>query len=420
LSLKNMKKIHVPDGPFKMTLSENLRRFALFSAGIFIFFIVLFGLTLTLVYSQMLPFIAPDTASTITEAAFHNILPIAGILFAPSAIVAWWLARAINRNRQLKARLDLNERVLEMVSDDVYIHSIDGNRLYASKPDARNGGASRSNITTQDAIFNELIKPRIRGLMESGEISWESTHDTEESSVPVEVRSRIVAVDKQDSILSVVSDISERKRNEEELRRSSEKLQRAMNSTIDSMASIAEARDPYTAGHQQRVARLAVAIARELNLSEEQIEGIRVAGALHDIGKISVPAEILSKPGRLRKSEFELVKDHAEIGYGLLKMIEFSRPVAQIVLQHHERMDGSGYPGGLTGEQILIEARIMGVADVIESMSSHRPYRPAFSIEKALLEIIMKKDILYDASVVEACVRLFNDKGFKFDQGDKA
>jgi putative nucleotidyltransferase with HDIG domain len=337
------------------------------------------------------------------------------MLLLPSAVSSWWLTHNVNRNRQLRRRLEVDEQVLEMVNDAIYVHTVDGARLYASKPDARNGGATRNNIVAQDSIYNELIGPRIQGLMKSGEISWESTHSTEDASIPVEVRSRIIKMDKQDSVLSVVRDISERKRSEEALRRSSEKLQRAMNSTIDSMASIAEARDPYTAGHQQRVARLATAIAKELNLTEEQIEGIRVAGTLHDIGKISVPAEILSKPGRLRKSEFELVKDHAEIGYGLLKMIEFSRPVAQIVLQHHERMDGSGYPGKLTREQIFIEARIMGVADVIESMSSHRPYRPAYSIEKALLEIIMKKGILYDTEVVEACVRLFNDKGFKFD-----
>jgi HD-GYP domain-containing protein (c-di-GMP phosphodiesterase class II) len=140
-----------------------------------------------------------------------------------------------------------------------------------------------------------------------------------------------------------------------------------------------------------------------------------VAGILHDIGKISVPAEILSKPGCLRKNEFNLVKDHSEFGYSLLKAIEFSQPVAQIVLQHHERIDGSGYPSGLTGDNIMIEARIMGIADVIESMSSHRPYRPAHNIDKALLEIVMQKGVLYDAEIVDACVRLFNEKGFTFN-----
>jgi putative nucleotidyltransferase with HDIG domain len=181
------------------------------------------------------------------------------------------------------------------------------------------------------------------------------------------------------------------------------------------MAFTGEIRDPYTAGHQQRVAKLACAIAQEMGLPEEQIQGIRVAGTLHDIGKIYVPGEILSKPGQLRKNELNLIKDHAEVGYDLLKTIEFSWPVAQVVLQHHERMDGSGYPEGLSGDDILIEARIMGVADVIEAMASHRPYRPALSVEKALLEIIQKKDKLYDPQVVDACLKLFSEKQFSFD-----
>jgi len=410
-----MKKLHLLGGPFKTTLSESLRRWAILSATTFIFLFALFSLIVALIYYRLLPFLPEGTATTIIDTASRNILPILGILFVPSAIGSWWITRTLNRNRQLKRRLEVDEQVLEMLDDSIYVHTVDGNRLYASKPDARDGGAIRNKLKVKDSVYDELIRPRIMGLMKSGEVTWESTHSTEDATVPVEVRSRIIATENQDSILSVVRDITERKQNEEKLRQSAEKLQRAMNSTINSMASIAEARDPYTAGHQQRVAKLASAIAKELNLSEEQIEGIRVAGTLHDIGKISVPAEILSKPGRLRKSEFELVKDHAEIGYGLLKMIEFSWPVAQVVLQHHERMDGSGYPGGITGEQILIEARIMAVADVIESMSSHRPYRPAFSIEKALLEIIMKKGLLYDTKAVEACVSLFNDKHFTFD-----
>jgi putative nucleotidyltransferase with HDIG domain/PAS domain S-box-containing protein len=410
-----MKKLRLLGGPFQTTLSESLWRWAILSATTFIFLFALFSLVVALIYYRLLPFLPEGTATMIIDTASRNILPILGILFVPSAIGSWWLTRTVNRNRQLKRRLEVDEQVLEMLDDSIYVHTVDGNRLYASKPDARDGGATRTKLKAKDSVYDKLIRPRIPGLMKSGEVTWESTHSTEDATVPVEVRSRVIATDNRDSILSIVRDITERKQNEEKLRQSAEKLQRAMNSTINSMASLAEARDPYTAGHQQRVAKLATAIARELNLLEEQIEGIRVAGTLHDIGKISVPAEILSKPGRLRKSEFELVKDHAEIGYGLLKMIEFSQPVAQIVLQHHERMDGSGYPGGLTGEQILIEARIMGVADVIESMSSHRPYRPAYSIEKALLEIIMKKGVLYDTKAVEACVSLFNEKNFTFD-----
>jgi putative nucleotidyltransferase with HDIG domain len=181
------------------------------------------------------------------------------------------------------------------------------------------------------------------------------------------------------------------------------------------MSLTAEIRDPYTAGHQQRVAKLAVALGREIGLSENQLKGLEVAGTLHDIGKIYVPAEILSKPGKLRKNEFNIIKDHAEVGYDLLKTIEFPWPVAQMVLQHHERLDGSGYPNGMTGDNIMIEARIMGVADVVEAMATHRPYRPAMNIEKALLELIQRKGTLYDAAVVDACVRLVSDKGFKFD-----
>jgi len=162
------------------------------------------------------------------------------------------------------------------------------------------------------------------------------------------------------------------------------------------------------------VAKLACAIGKELGLSEDQIEGIRVAGILHDIGKIYVPAEILSKPGRLKKTEFNLIQDHAEVGYDILKTVEFPWPVAQIVLQHHERMDGSGYPRGLSGKDFLLEAAIMGVADVVEAMASHRPYRPAFSIDKALLEILQKKGILYYPEVVDSCLRLFNEKEFSF------
>jgi putative nucleotidyltransferase with HDIG domain len=163
------------------------------------------------------------------------------------------------------------------------------------------------------------------------------------------------------------------------------------------------------------VAKLACVIARELGLPEEQIEGVRVAGTLHDIGKIYVPAEILSRPGRLRQNEINLVKDHAQVGYDLLNKIEFPWPVARIVLQHHERIDGSGYPFGVSNDEILVEAQIMSVADVVEAMASHRPYRPALSIEQALLEISQQKGILYSTEVVDACLKVFTKKGFTFD-----
>jgi len=199
-----------------------------------------------------------------------------------------------------------------------------------------------------------------------------------------------------------------------DLRQSYQRTKRAMDATIETISKIVEAKDPYTTGHQQRVSQLAVAIAKELNFSKDKVEGIRIASLIHDIGKIGLPTEILSKPIKLSDVEFNLIKEHPQIGYNILKSIDFSYPVAQITLQHHEKLNGSGYPQGLKGDKILLEARILGVADVVEAMSSHRPYRPALGIEKALEEILQNKGILYDPKVVDVCLKLFKEKGFKF------
>lgn len=217
------------------------------------------------------------------------------------------------------------------------------------------------------------------------------------------------------NFIAVEEDMTERMQMEEERKQSLEKLQKALGGTIRALAATVETRDPYTAGHQQHVADLARAIATETGLSPEQIEGIRVAGAIHDIGKIAVPAEILSKPGKITETEFEIIKTHPRIGYNILKMIEFPWPVAEMVLQHQERMDGSGYPAGLSDGDIMLEARILAVADVVEAMSSHRPYRPALGVDEALEEISENSGILYDADVVDACVRLFRKKGLRFE-----
>ncbi len=192
-------------------------------------------------------------------------------------------------------------------------------------------------------------------------------------------------------------------------------LRKTLRGVSYALTMTVEYRDPYTAGHQQRVSDLARAIAKEMGFSRDKIMGIRMAGVLHDIGKIAIPAEILSKPGRLSKTEFELIKNHSQVGYDILKSIKFPWPVAQIVLQHHERMDGSGYPNGLLGKEMLIEARILGVADVVEAMASHRPYRPSLGIDKALEEISINKGVLYDVEVVNACLRIFKDKKFEFN-----
>jgi uncharacterized domain HDIG len=201
----------------------------------------------------------------------------------------------------------------------------------------------------------------------------------------------------------------------EELRTTLNDLRKAMQGIVHAMVLTIESRDPYTAGHQQRVTQLASALAQEMGLSEKEVEGIKMASLIHDIGKISIPAEILSKPGKLTEIEFSLVKTHAQAGYEILKDIEFSWPIAQIVLQHHERLDGSGYPLGLKDKKILLEAKIIGVADVVEAMASHRPYRPGLGIEKALEEISQKKGTLYSTEVSDICIKLFTEKGFKFE-----
>ena len=211
------------------------------------------------------------------------------------------------------------------------------------------------------------------------------------------------------------TDISRRKRAEEELRTSWKNLHDALEATVHAVASTIETRDPYTAGHQRRVAKLASTIAEEMNLLEDRIEGLRMAADLHDIGKISVPAEILSKPGQISEVEYNIIKTHPQAGYEILKNIKFPWPIAQIVLQHHERMDGSGYPLGLRRRKIILEARILAVADVVEAMAAHRPYRPALSINRALEEISENKNKLYDSKVVEACLELFTEKGFRFE-----
>ncbi|MFH0789947.1 MAG: HD-GYP domain-containing protein, partial [Pseudomonadota bacterium] len=194
-----------------------------------------------------------------------------------------------------------------------------------------------------------------------------------------------------------------------------EQLRKGLGATVQAIATVVEMRDPYTAGHQRRVADLARSIAHEMELSNDQIDSVRIAGLIHDIGKISVPAEILSKPTKLTDLEFGLIKTHTQSGYDILKDIEFPWPIARIVHEHHERMDGSGYPNGLPGDELLLESRILMVADVVEAIASHRPYRPAHGIEKALEEIEKNKGVLYDPAAVEVCLRLFKEKGFKFE-----
>jgi HD-GYP domain-containing protein (c-di-GMP phosphodiesterase class II) len=205
-----------------------------------------------------------------------------------------------------------------------------------------------------------------------------------------------------------------RRRAEEERTIALNKLKQSLDGCIQMAATVTEMRDPYTAGHQRRVSKLATAIASEMELSAELIEGIHFGSLIHDVGKIAIPAEILSKPGRLTEIEFMLIKTHPQAGYNILKGIDFPWPVAQMILQHHERLDGSGYPGGLKGDEIILEAKILIVADIVEAMSSHRPYRPGLGIDVALAEIERGRGTFYDSRIVDICTSLFRDKKFNF------
>ena len=217
------------------------------------------------------------------------------------------------------------------------------------------------------------------------------------------MRNQLGAVD---YFVALLDDITDR-------RESVKRLRKSLGATIQAMTVAVETRDPYTAGHQRRVADLARSIAAEMGFAADQIDGVLMAAVIHDIGKLSVPAEFLSMPRRLTDVEYSIIKTHAQAGHVILKNIEFPWPIARMVLEHHERMDGSGYPQGLTGNDILIESRILAVADVIEAMASHRPYRPGLGLDAALREISENSGILYDPEVVDVCLRLFHDKGYR-------
>jgi len=215
-------------------------------------------------------------------------------------------------------------------------------------------------------------------------------------------------------IVGAIRDITERKKSEEKLQKSYESLKKTLNDAINTMVKIVELRDPYTAGHQQKVADLATAIAGEMKFDDTQIDQLRTAAVIHDIGKIYVPSDILSKPGKLTAIELSLIRTHAQNGYDIVQGMDFPGAVAETILQHHERLDGSGYPNGLKAEDTLMKAKILAVADVVEAMSSHRPYRAALGIDKALEEISKNRGKIYDPDVVDACLELFNCGRFQF------
>ena len=280
-------------------------------------------------------------------------------------------------------------------------------------PDEINGRMKWTEIVHPDDLGRMVGQHRLRRESQGGALpSYEFRYITKTGDLMDTLLTIKLVSGTKKSIASLI-DITERKRAEAELQQTLESLRKSVGATIQVMVSAIEARDPYTAGHQLRSANLACAIATEMGLPQEKIDGISMAGYIHDIGKLSIPAEILSKPTKLTDIEFSLIKEHSHSGYEMLKNVESPWPLAQIVYQHHERMDGSGYPRNLKGDEIIIEARIMAVADVVEAMASHRPYRPGLGIDEALAEIEKNRGILYDNTVVDACLKLFRERGYQ-------
>jgi PAS domain S-box-containing protein len=263
-------------------------------------------------------------------------------------------------------------------------------------------------------------RTRFKKILEESDVieGFETQHYRKDGSIIwISINARAVR-DSTGKMLyyeGTLQEITGRKAAVEALKRSAEKLRESLLGTIKAISMMVETRDPYTSGHQRKVSSLARVIAQDMALPDDTIDNIRMAGIIHDIGKISVPAEILSKPGKLSDLEFSLIKIHPQSGYDILEDVGLPYPIAEIVLQHHERLDGSGYPQGLKGDQILLEARIIAVTDVVEAIASHRPYRPALGIEIALGEIEKNRGLFYDAGVVDVCIKLFREKGFTFE-----
>ena len=269
-------------------------------------------------------------------------------------------------------------------------------------------------LATEDLAFLETTYSRNPEDPDASAIFEAAVKRKDGTRVSVELNTGPITYEGKKANLVILRDVSDRRRTEDELGRTLERLRKAMGATIQAMSLTIETRDPYTAGHQKRVSDLARAIATEMKLSVEDIDAIRMAASIHDLGKISIPAEILSKPGKISEYEFRLIQNHPQIGFEILRTIEFPWPIAEIVLQHHERMNGSGYPNGLRGEDISPIARILAVADVVEAMVSHRPYRSALTLGEAIHEITKNRGSLYDPDAVDACKRLFIEGRFAF------
>lgn len=328
------------------------------------------------------------------------------------------LEEDIARREKIEEQLNLEAQLLDAASDIIYVTDLDWTILYVNEASCLTLGYCRNELVGKD--LREYVAPGYVASLAAAEPEDESSVETahvrrDGTIVPVEVHPRIIIWGGKNVRLALVHDITERKKAEAHMRNANAQLERALQGTLEVIEQVVEARDPYTSGHQKRVTELAVAIARRLQLPEDTcVSVIRTAALIHDIGKMAVPAEILSKPGRLTTAEFELIKAHPQTGYDIIRRANLPEYAAEVVLQHHERLDGSGYSQGLRGNDMLPEAQILAVADVVEAMSSHRPYRPALGIDRAFDEISRQSGILYDPEIVNACLAVFREDGFAF------
>lgn len=338
------------------------------------------------------------------------------------------VARSIERKRAEDALRDseeLHRQLVAAIPDMIIRTDLAGDIVFANEIAVRLSGSPGVEGLVGRNVFSFVAPEDLEKAVRTSKVMFEKKIGPQEIGLVFKGRPGVkfevdgaVLRDQGGAPYGVVylcRDITERKLAEENMREGMIKLRTTLKASIDALASAIEMRDPYTAGHQERVTRLGRAIALEMGLDKERVEAIEIAGVIHDIGKLYVPAEILSKPTKLSDLEYSMIKMHAQVGYTILSKIDFPWPIAQIVHQHHEAINGSGYPQGLAGKDILLEAKILCVADVVEAMSSHRPYRPALGISAALNEISQKRGILYDREVVDACLKLFREKNFKFE-----